>query len=81
MRSVSTCAGSPDFASSELGRYCGLPAQAISYKVGERVWLDIRAQLQARHGPAFELKRFHTDALNLGSLPLDLLEQELLGSN
>jgi uncharacterized protein (DUF885 family) len=69
------------FARSELDRYCGMPAQAISYKVGERAWLDIRAQLRARLGPAFDLKRFHMDALNLGSLPLDLLEQELLGSN
>ena len=71
----------PGFARSELDRYCGMPAQAISYKVGERVWLDIRAQLRARLGTAFDLKRFHMDALNLGSLPLDLLEQELLGSN
>jgi uncharacterized protein (DUF885 family) len=71
----------PGFARSELDRYCGMPAQAISYKVGERAWLDIRAQLRARLGPAFDLKRFHMDALNLGSLPLDLLERELLGSN
>ncbi len=71
----------PGFARSELDRYCGMPAQAISYKVGERAWLDIRAQLRARHGSSFDLKRFHMAALNLGSLPLDLLEQELLGSN
>jgi len=71
----------PGFARSELDRYCGMPAQAISYKVGERTWLDIRAQLRARLGPAFDLKRFHMEALNLGSLPLDLLEQELLGNN
>ncbi len=29
----------PTFARSELDRYCGMPAQSISYKVGERVWL------------------------------------------
>lgn len=69
----------PGFARSELDRYCGMPAQAISYKVGERAWLDIRAQLRARLGSSFDLKRFHMAALNLGSLPLDLLEQELLG--
>ena len=71
----------PGFARSELDRYCGMPAQAISYKVGERAWLDIRARLRARLGPAFDLKRFHMEALNLGSMPLDLLEQELLGAN
>jgi uncharacterized protein (DUF885 family) len=70
----------PGFARSELDRYCGMPAQAISYKVGERVWLDVREQLRARLGSEFDLKRFHMEALNLGSLPLDLLEQELLGA-
>ena len=38
-------------------------------------------RLRARLGSAFDLKRFHMEALNLGSLPLDLLEQELLGTN
>jgi uncharacterized protein (DUF885 family) len=67
------------FARSELDRYCGMPAQAISYKVGERAWLDIRAQLRARQGSSFDLKQFHMEALNLGSLPLDQLKRELLG--
>ena len=71
----------PDMARSELERYCGMPAQAISYKVGERVWLDVRARLRARLGSAFDLKRFHMEALNVGSLPLDRLERELLGTN
>jgi uncharacterized protein (DUF885 family) len=70
----------PGVARSELERYCGMPGQAISYKVGERAWLDVRAQLRARLGSAFDLKRFHMEALNLGSLPLDLLERELLGT-
>jgi uncharacterized protein (DUF885 family) len=71
--------GGPGFALSELERYCGMPAQAISYKVGERVWLDIRSQLRARLGSEFDLKRFHMDALHMGSLPLDQLQRELLG--
>jgi len=68
------------FAQSELVRYCGMPAQAICYKVGERAWLDIRSQMRARLGSAFDLKRFHMSALNLGSLPLDVLQRELLGA-
>jgi uncharacterized protein (DUF885 family) len=71
----------PGFARSELDRYCGMPAQAISYKVGERAWLDIRGRLKVRLGSSFDLKRFHMEALNLGSLPLDLLEQELIGTS
>jgi uncharacterized protein (DUF885 family) len=72
--------GGPGFSLSELERYCGMPAQAISYKVGERTWLDIRAQLRSRSGSDFDLKRFHMDALHMGSLPLDQLQRELLGS-
>ena len=68
------------FATSELVRYCGMPGQAICYKVGERAWLDIRSRMRARQGAAFDLKRFHMDALNLGSLPLDVLQRELLGA-
>lgn len=61
----------------ELNRYLGWPAQAPSYKIGERVWLDARADAETRHGAAFDLKAFHTAALNLGGLGLDLLKAEL----
>ncbi|MBA3278774.1 MAG: DUF885 domain-containing protein [Geodermatophilaceae bacterium] len=61
----------------ELNRYLGWPGQAPSYKVGERVWLQAREQAQARLGAEFDLKTFHTAALNLGGLGLDLLRAEL----
>ena len=41
---------------SEVDRYLGWPGQAISYKVGERVWLEARADAKQRHGDAFDLK-------------------------
>ena len=66
-----------DFMASEIVRYLGWPGQAISYKVGERVWLDGRAAAEARHGAAFDLKAFHAFALDLGPLGLDLLTDEL----
>ncbi|MGA2123385.1 MAG: DUF885 domain-containing protein [Acidimicrobiales bacterium] len=62
---------------SEVERYLGMPAQAISYKVGERVWLRARAQARERLGDAFSLKRFHAYALDLGPMGLDALETEL----
>ena len=40
----------------ELERYLGWPGQAISYKVGERAWLDLREQARARDGAAFDLR-------------------------
>jgi uncharacterized protein (DUF885 family) len=65
------------FMKSEVDRYLGWPGQAISYKVGERVWLRARDAARARAGGAFDLKRFHTEALELGPLGLDQLEEEL----
>lgn len=66
-----------DFMRSEVDRYLGIPAQAISYKVGERVWLAARADAQRRAGADFDLKAFHRAALDLGPMGLAQLEREL----
>jgi uncharacterized protein (DUF885 family) len=66
-----------DFMRSEVDRYLGWPGQAICYKVGERVWLRGRDDARRRHGASFDLKRFHSRALELGPMGLDQLEQEL----
>ena len=66
------------FALSELIRYCGLAGQAISYKVGEREWLAIRAAVQAKLGSKFNLKEFHDKALRLGPVTFDILREEML---
>ena len=58
-------------------RYLGWPGQAPSYKVGERIWLQARQEVQARQGSAFKLKEFHRAALDLGSLGLDPLRSAL----
>jgi uncharacterized protein (DUF885 family) len=55
----------------ELNRYLGWPGQAPSYKVGERIWLQARDEAKARHGSSFDLKQFHREALDLGSIGLD----------
>ncbi|MET4590087.1 DUF885 domain-containing protein [Arthrobacter sp. 754] len=60
----------------EFTRYLGWPGQAPSYKVGQRLWEQIRAELEAR--PGFDLKEFHTRALNIGSVGLDTLRRALL---
>lgn len=62
-----------DFMASELDRYLGLPAQAISYKVGERAWLAARSAAREAAGSGFDLKSFHARALGLGPLGLDQL--------
>jgi uncharacterized protein (DUF885 family) len=65
------------FMRSEVDRYLGWPGQAISYKVGERVWLESRADAKRRKGAGFDLKAFHTFALDLGSMGLGQLRDEL----
>ena len=65
------------FMRSEVDRYLGWPGQAISYKVGERVWLEARADAKQRKGADFDLKEFHTYALDLGSMGLGPLREEL----
>ena len=61
----------------EWKRYLGWPGQAPSYKVGERIWMQAREETKQRKGADFDLKSFHRDALNLGSLGLDPLRKAL----
>ncbi|HYM49139.1 MAG TPA: DUF885 domain-containing protein [Candidatus Limnocylindrales bacterium] len=67
-----------EFMRSEIDRYLGWPAQAISYKLGEREILAIREELRARSGSAFDLKAFHSRLLGLGPMGLQQLRDELL---
>jgi uncharacterized protein (DUF885 family) len=65
----------PHRVHAEVVRYFGWPAQAISYKLGERAWLAARAEAQCQ--PGFDLKRWHTAALDLGPIGLGALAGEL----
>jgi uncharacterized protein (DUF885 family) len=67
--------GEPRRVRAEITRYFGWPAQAISYKLGERAWLAARQQATQR--PGFDLKRWHTAALGLGPIGLDGLADAL----
>ena len=62
---------------SETDRYLGWPGQAISYKVGERVWMAAREDAKTRLGSAFNMKRFHTYALKIGPMGLDPFAAEM----
>ncbi|HYJ56065.1 MAG TPA: DUF885 domain-containing protein [Mycobacterium sp.] len=58
----------------ELDRYLGWPGQAPSYAIGQRIWQQLRDQTQDR---GVSLKEFHSRALDLGGLPLDVLRSAL----
>jgi len=67
----------PAHCRDEIDRYLGWPGQAPSYKIGERVWLAGRDAAQRAKGDAFDFKEFHTAALNMGGMGLDLLARRL----
>ena len=62
------------FVKFEVNRYFGWPGQAPSYKVGQRIWEQIRDEAKARDGASFDIKEFHRKALDLGGVGLDTLK-------
>jgi uncharacterized protein (DUF885 family) len=59
---------------SETDRYIAWPAQALSYKLGQLEFRELRERARKELGPKFDIRRFHDQMLNGGVLPLDLLE-------
>ena len=68
---------SPEFVKFEVNRYFGWPGQAPSYKVGQRIWEQLRDEAAAAAGENFDIKGWHKKALNLGGLTLDTLRYAL----
>jgi len=66
-------------ANIETDRYICLPAQALTYKVGQEEIERLRREAAARLGPAFDLRAFHDAVLGHGTLPLATLAKELPG--
>lgn len=59
---------------SETDRYIAWPAQALSYKLGQLKFRELRERARKELGPKFDLRKFHDEMLDGGTLPLDLLE-------
>jgi uncharacterized protein (DUF885 family) len=59
---------------SETDRYIAWPAQALSYKLGQLKFRELRDRSQKELGPKFDIRSFHDEMLNGGVLPLDLLD-------
>jgi uncharacterized protein (DUF885 family) len=59
---------------SETDRYIAWPAQALSYKLGQLKFRELRERARKELGPQFDLRKFHDEMLDGGTLPLDLLE-------
>jgi uncharacterized protein (DUF885 family) len=59
---------------SETDRYIAWPAQALSYKLGQLKFRELRDRAQKELGPKFDIRAFHDEMLDGGTLPLDLLD-------
>ncbi len=59
---------------SETDRYISWPAQALSYKLGQLKFRELRDRAQKELGPKFEIRKFHDAMLDGGTLPLDMLD-------
>ncbi len=59
---------------AETDRYIAWPAQALSYKLGQLKFRELRERAQRELGAKFDLRRFHDEMLSGGVLPLDLLD-------
>ena len=59
---------------TETDRYISWPAQALSYKLGQLKIRELRERAQKELGTRFDIRKFHDEILDGGTLPLDLLE-------
>ncbi|MDH5432391.1 MAG: DUF885 domain-containing protein [Gammaproteobacteria bacterium] len=62
---------------TEVDRYISWPGQALAYKLGELKILELRAKAEKALGDSFDLRLFHDEILKNGSIPLDVLEQQI----
>ena len=59
---------------TEVDRYIAWPGQALSYYLGEKAIVDARAKAEKALGPKFNIRAFHDTVLQLGSVPLPVLQ-------
>jgi uncharacterized protein (DUF885 family) len=67
----------PEESLAEIDRYISWPAQALSYKMGQLRIRQLRDQAEKQLGPKFDIREFHDAILREGTLPLDLLTEQM----
>lgn len=64
-------------ATAEIERYMAMPAQALSYKIGQFKIVELREKYTKILGDKFNLAKFHDEILNQGCMPLGILERKM----
>ncbi len=62
---------------TETDRYIAWPGQALSYYLGQMTMWKVRHKAEAALGDKFNIRAFHDAVLEVGSVPLPVLEQHI----
>ena len=68
---------SPVLVTSEVDRYLSNPGQALAYMVGQLHILALRERARQALGARFDLRRFNNAVIDQGSMPLEVLSQQI----
>ncbi|WP_242917091.1 DUF885 domain-containing protein [Pontibacter liquoris] len=68
---------SEEAATAEIERYMAIPGQALSYKIGELKFKELRQRAQQELGDKFSISAFHDEILKGGVMPLEVLERRM----
>ncbi|MCB2049115.1 MAG: DUF885 family protein [Novosphingobium sp.] len=73
---VSTVGFTRGRSQREIERYCAMPGQACSYKIGQNEWVRLRKLAETELGAKFDARQFH-EILKEGVMPLDMLDRRV----
>ena len=60
---------------AEVDRYIVWPGQALSYKIGQLEFLELRERARKELGDKFDIRAFHDEMIDGGAMPLDILDE------
>jgi uncharacterized protein (DUF885 family) len=71
---LNTYQSETEIATESLRYATAIPGQALGYKMGHRVFEELRAAVQAQQGETFDIRAFHNAVLDGGAMPLSVLQ-------